>query len=133
MSNVEENEKGEKSFEKSVEDGLTKAIFGSRIRPEIFEKIIEGRMTIKELAEKLEVTPATVISCINPLLPYRVIDVSVGRTEKAIGLGPAVKDIEGEELVGKLAENVIDTKKTIAELAKKIAEKILEEKSAIRS
>ena len=69
------------------------------------------------------VSPATIATSINPLVPYRIVDISLGPA-KSIGLGPGILDDESKHLIGDLAQNVIRTKKTIRKLAQEIAKNV---------
>jgi DNA-binding IclR family transcriptional regulator len=103
--------------EDKVEECLTKAIFGSKVRPNVFEALANGRMTISELSKSLGVSPATLITCIAPLLPLRIIDMSV-EPERSIALGPSnPEESEKSELVDELARRVAETKDTIRKLS----------------
>lgn len=105
----------------NVERGLTKALFGSQIRPEIFEPLIKGEITVSDLAKQLEVPVATLLTCIAPLLPYRIVTMSLG-PEKSIALGYGIPaDSERQELIAELAKDVMKTKETIRKLSHIIA------------
>lgn len=104
-----------------IENGVTEAIFGSKIRPEVFEELLAGEISISELAISLGVSQSTLLACIAPLLPYRVVDVSHGM-EKSVALGHGIPTSDkAKELVSKLAMDVVRTRETIRKLAHEIA------------
>ncbi len=110
------------AFEEKVEKGLTKAIFGSKVRPDVFEALLKGEISVNDLARSLNVSVATLLTSIAPLLPYRIVNISLG-TEKSIALGHGVPtNGKTKELVNELAKGVIRTKETIKKLSQQIAE-----------
>jgi len=87
----------------------------------VFEALLSGKMTIGELAKSLHVSVATLLTSIAPLVPYRIINVSLG-PEKSLALGQGIStNDEAEKLVNELAKDVMKTKATIRKLAEEIA------------
>jgi len=87
----------------------------------VFEALIDGRATIGDLAKSLKVSVATLLTSIAPLVPYRIINVSLG-SEKSLALGQGIStDDDAKKLVNELAKDVIKTKATIRKLAEEMA------------
>lgn len=110
------------AHEEKVEEGLTKAIFGSKVRPDVFKALLTGEISVNDLAKKLNVSVATLLTSIAPLFPYRIVNVSLG-SEKSIALGHGIPtNAKAKKLVNELAEDVMKTKGTIRKLSQLLAE-----------
>lgn len=97
-------------------------MFGSKVRPEVFASLLKGEISVNELAKRLNVSVATLLTCIAPLLPYRVVNMSLSGG-KSIALGHGIPaNEETRKLVDELAKDVAKTRKTIKRLAREIAE-----------
>jgi hypothetical protein len=113
----------ERITEEKVEEGLTKAIFGSKVRPDVFEALLKGEISINKLSKQLNVSVATLLTSIAPLLLYRVVDVSLGGSDKSVALGRGIPtNQKTKDLVNELARNVMRTKETIRKLSLEIVE-----------
>ncbi|MCX6821509.1 MAG: hypothetical protein NTW30_01895 [Candidatus Aenigmarchaeota archaeon] len=93
----------------NIEQGLVKALFGSRVRPFAIKYLYEhGKGKVSDISEYLGVSPATLITAISPLISLGIINIDVSGKEREFylneRLSPKVMDLA--QNVTKTLENI---------------------------
>jgi len=84
----------------NIQKGEVKAFFGSAVRPFAIKYLYEhGKTKISAISRYLNVSPATLMTAISQLIPFRVINVDVSGKERELylnnseDLGPTVMEL----------------------------------------
>jgi len=81
----------------TIRQGLTKALFGSEIRPYVVKYLLKnGSSKLSDISSDLNVTQASVLTSIQPLINKRIINVDISGIKKYSineSLGPKVIEL----------------------------------------